>query len=95
MCRGTFGWLLLESGEVDYTNYKHFVFVNSSVRGPYIPVYLQHVMQWTNAFTSMLSETIKLVGTSISCERAYWENDMDQRSRHNPHVQSFALATDR
>lgn len=37
---GTFGWLLLHSGLVgDYKAYKHFFFINSSVRGPFLPAY--------------------------------------------------------
>jgi len=36
---GTLGWLLLESGHVDRHRYRYFVFVNSSVRGPFLPPY--------------------------------------------------------
>ena len=36
---GTFGWLLLESGHVRLNNYKYFFFINSSVRGPFLPAY--------------------------------------------------------
>lgn len=36
---GTYGWLLLRSGMVDITVYKYFFFVNSSVRGPFLPAY--------------------------------------------------------
>jgi hypothetical protein len=36
---GTYGWLLLRSGMVDISAYKFFFFVNSSVRGPYLPAY--------------------------------------------------------
>lgn len=36
---GTFGWLLMESGHVDYRRYRYFFFINSSVRGPYMPPY--------------------------------------------------------
>lgn len=37
---GTIGWLL-ESGRVDTRQYRHFLFMNSSVRGPYIPTFSQ------------------------------------------------------
>ena len=36
---GTFGWLL-RSQEVNIKKYKYFVLLNSSVRGPYLPVYV-------------------------------------------------------
>ena len=39
--QGTFGWLLLHSGLVDRRRYRFFVFVNSSVRGPFMPPYAQ------------------------------------------------------
>ena len=37
---GTIGWLL-ESGRVDTSKYKYFLFMNSSVRGPFIPTFSQ------------------------------------------------------
>ena len=30
--------------------YRHFIFLNSSVRGPFIPAYLRGVMHWADAF---------------------------------------------
>ena len=35
---GTIGWLL-DSGKVDTRPYKYFIFMNSSVRGPFLPVF--------------------------------------------------------
>lgn len=37
---GTFGWAF-ESGEVVPAGYKYYIFLNSSVRGPFLPPYLQ------------------------------------------------------
>lgn len=37
---GTFGWVFDTQG-VDPTAYKHYIFLNSSVRGPFLPPYLQ------------------------------------------------------
>lgn len=37
---GTFGWIM-ETEQIDISKYKHFVFLNSSVRGPFLPPYLQ------------------------------------------------------
>ena len=36
---GTFGWLLMHSGHVEYKRYRYFFFINSSVRGPFMPPY--------------------------------------------------------
>lgn len=36
---GSYGWLLLQSGFVDIVKYRYFFFVNSSVRGPFLPAY--------------------------------------------------------
>ena len=35
---GTFGWAL-SSGKVDPSKYKHIIFMNSSIRGPFLPPY--------------------------------------------------------
>lgn len=36
---GSYGWILLETGSVDVGQYRYFFFVNSSVRGPFLPAY--------------------------------------------------------
>lgn len=38
---GTVGWLLLHSGKVKMSEFKYFVITNSSVRGPFLPSYVQ------------------------------------------------------
>ena len=35
---GALGWLL-DSGRVDTSKYKFFVFLNSSIRGPFLPAF--------------------------------------------------------
>ena len=40
--------------------YKHFIFLNSSVRGPFVPNYLPRGWQWTQAFTARLTDTVKV-----------------------------------
>ena len=37
---GTFGWALKQEN-VQVSDYKYFIFLNSSVRGPFLPPYLQ------------------------------------------------------
>ena len=37
---------------------------------------------------------VKLVGSTISCEGAHEFGGSSGRGRHNPHVQSYVVATD-
>ncbi len=76
---GTIGWFLF-SGLVDKNAYKYFIFLNSSVRGPFIVSYYDSPI-WHTIFTRRLNDHIKLVGCTISCQRS-------------PHVQSYLWALD-
>lgn len=91
---GTFGWLLLQSGEVNYAMYKYYVFLNSSVKGPFMPAYLWDEMHWTEAFTGSLTDTVKLVGPTISCVGVPFAANISNEWRKVAHVQSYAMATD-
>lgn len=90
---GTFGWLL-QSGHVDIRKYKFFFFMNCSVRGPFLPAYVKSLIHWTEPFTRRLSDTVKFVGPTISCEGSPLNGDMRGKWRRNPHVQSYVVATD-
>ena len=74
---GTFGWFL-SSGMIDKSKYKYIIFLNSSVRGPFIVSYYDSPI-WYTIFTRRLNDHIKLVGCTINCETA-------------PHVQSYLWA---
>jgi len=48
-----------------YKQYDSFIFVNSSVKGPYIPRdYKDH---WTSIYLNGLTDTVKLFGSTINC----------------------------
>jgi hypothetical protein len=47
--------------------YRFFIFLNSSVRGPFIPSYLPAGWHWPRAFTDLLSEDVKIAASSIVC----------------------------
>ena len=49
------------------SQYRYFVWLNSSVRGPFLPAYLRGKMHWTAAFTSRITDSVKLVGSTINC----------------------------
>jgi hypothetical protein len=61
--------------------YRYFILMNSSVRGPFLPRYYPRGQPWTAALTGLLTEEVKLVGTTVSCQVQV-------------HVQSMVLATD-
>lgn len=90
---GTVGWAL-RSGKVDITGYKYFIIMNSSVRGPFTPAYFSDKHHWSRIFTDRITDEVKLVGPTISCEGAPLEGDASKEWRTNPHVQSYVTATD-
>ena len=90
---GTLGWLYTElegqGGFVSFpSSYAYFVWVNSSVRGPFLPPYIDpQTTTWTRALTDKLNDRVKLVGATVSCGAS---------GPHPPtvHVQSYVVATD-
>ena len=54
----------------------------------------QSDLHWTTAFTTRLTETVKLVGSTISCGGTFRGELHRSPQRAFPHVQSYALATD-
>lgn len=79
-------------------NYDYYIFINSSVRGPFIPTYLP--IKWHEVFTSKLSDTVGLVGSSInflpkgSTDSEYFSKKLNKTEPFT-HVQttSFALTS--
>ena len=83
---GTVGWVL--ANHVPSTApYSFFIWLNSSVRGPFLPAYLRGRLHWTEPLLSKLGAVVKLVGATINCGRAY---DLPE----TVHVQSYVTATD-
>jgi hypothetical protein len=60
----TIEWLK-HSGQ--YRSYKYFIFLNSSVRGPFYPTYMPPEWQWTRAYTDRLIGDVKVVSSSLVC----------------------------
>lgn len=84
---GTVGWVLEQQLPAAASTYSYFVWLNSSVRGPFLPTYLRGRLHWTEPLLSKLGATVKLVGATINCGRAY---DVPPTA----HVQSYVSATD-
>lgn len=78
--------------ELDIEQYKFFIFMNASVRGPFIaPIFLNGVehIDWTRLFTRQIDGNNKLIGTSINCRDKY-----QALSKETVHLQSMFLVTD-
>lgn len=76
-------------------HFDSFVFINSSVRGPYLPLWFHNLgVSWTTALTGGLNERVKLVGTTMNrCgKNGGWR--LLPLSCSAPHVQSMVFATD-
>jgi len=87
---GTVGWLLFQSGEVDISEYSYFGWLNPSVRGPFLPSYVDQV-DWPEVFTDRLNRDTKLSGTALSCGGTVHST---KGVLSAPHLQSYLLFTD-
>ena len=75
----------------DITKFKYFIFLNDTVRGPFIPRYISK-NHWYKYFTSLLNDKTKLVGSTIN----YFDTaDGIVPYKLDPHIQSMSFATDR
>ena len=76
-----------------YKDFDNFIFVNSSCIGPFTPSYFQG--NWCDIFLNKITETTKLVGTTISTliygKNVKVVNDPSIAS----HVQSWLFCTDK
>ena len=86
---GTLGWFLFQSGFINQNKFDYFFFINSSVRGPFLPSYVKQ--SWLDVMLSLMSPVVKLAGPTISCESS---GQSIGRFTQNPHVQSYAMVTD-
>jgi len=67
-----------------YDNYTHFIFVNSSVIGPYLPS--TFTGKWTDVYLNGLQGNVKLFGSTINtCNKPFTHS----------HVQSYIFSMDK
>jgi hypothetical protein len=76
-------WLNKNKEPFDY-----YIFLNSSVIGPFLPPYYPKSLHWSDIFTSRITDQIKLVGTTISCI------SMTNLKNSGPKVGGHFFATD-
>ena len=72
----------------EYRRYKYFIFLNSSVRGPFYPSYMPLEWQWTMAYTQRIIGDVKLVSSSIVCLPKV------DAGGYGPKAESWAFAID-
>lgn len=78
------GWSDALLKENLYRNYDSFIFVNSSVIGPFTPSYFKG--KWTDIYLEPLNESMRLFGSTINSMRKPTENS---------HVQSYIFSMER
>lgn len=74
-------------------NYDYYIFINSSVRGPFMPPYMTSSMTWYQPMINLLriNNKTKLVGPTINIQSP---SDTLKITRHCPHVQSYCFTID-
>lgn len=90
---GTVGLVLNEG--VRWEKYKYFVWLDSSVRGPFLPAYLRSSTSapWHRLLTLQLNSEVKLVGGTISCGGISLNHG--HPVTRIPHVHGYLQATDK
>ncbi len=78
------GWSSALMTEELYDKYDRFIFVNSSVMGPYLPSYWKG--KWTDVYLQGLQGNVKLFGSTINTIRNPYQMS---------HVQSYIFAMDK
>jgi lipopolysaccharide biosynthesis protein len=78
---GAYAEVLKSNNSALIRQHKHFIMINASLRGPFIPFWSRDC--WSNAYLDKLTDEVKLVGMTMNCR-----GDLPR------HVQSMILATD-
>lgn len=86
---GLAGWLLKRYPNL--LQHKYYVFLDSSVRGPFLPSYVD--VPWHRLLTQRITDTTKLVGATISCA-PFKYNEQENGFVIYPYVLGYVTATD-
>jgi hypothetical protein len=79
--------------QAQLAKFSFFIFMNASVRGPFLPTYAE-AESWPQVFTRLLDAKVKLVGTTIHCMNQPSLMQEFSAFKNMRHVQSMAFATD-
>lgn len=78
------GWSFALLNDNLYEKYEKFIFLNSTVIGPFLPLYYKN--KWTQVYLDGLKDNVRLFGSTI--------NVMDNEKKIIPHVQSYIFSMD-
>lgn len=84
-----------------HTLFDKFIFINSTVAGPYLPLYVDK--DWIDCFTSKFSKDVKMIGMSVNFKEtdhcAFIYDTINEQYGFRPsdhvHIQSMAYALDK
>jgi hypothetical protein len=65
---GSYGWVLLQTGLVNIGKYRYFFFVNSSVRGPFLPAYARVSSHAVSEVTSSHASALGNSPRGFTCQ---------------------------
>jgi len=89
---GAAGWFLQVAEPAAIRSYNRFVFVDSSVAGPFLPKYAVHKLHWLTPFVSKLGlGDVRLVAPTISCAQTRGGRS---KARRVPHPELGFVALD-
>ena len=81
---------------IDINNYNYYFFINTSVRGPFIPSYVN--IKWYEPFINLLIDDVKLVGTTINIlnkdtneSRSFYNKTKFKKPYTHVQTQMFAM----
>jgi len=81
--------------QIDRKLYKNFIFINSSCIGPFLPIWFSSVnIHWTECFTNLLSDKVKLVGCTINHCGLHHCDLNNPEDTNKKHIQSYLWSTD-
>ena len=100
---GAYDFALKSLSKEEYQSYIYYLFLNTSVRGPFMPQYTKLVPQikWYEPFINLIKNDTKLVGTTINIlnsphsEHSQIFERMTGFKRPHTHLQSMMFAMDR
>lgn len=80
-----------------WQQYKRFITLNASVRGPFLPMYSENC--WTDSFLNRVTDRVKARHSRSSCmpdpSLTIWQLvGLSINCRPRPHVQAMLFATD-
>jgi len=72
---------------INTADFDYFIFINDTVRGPFLPRYVSNEQKWYVMFCNLINDKVKLSGLSI--------NYLPWNKKGNKHVQSMIFCTDK